>query len=125
MAIAAILRHPTKPVSIPIILQYRPPIGSVCVELPAGLIDASESASTAALRELHEETGYGGPAFEGRVKVHEVGSVVWSDPGMTRANMHLMTVDVQLEEGEELPTPKLEDGEFLSTGLRVSTDTDE
>lgn len=76
VAIAAILKHPTRPVSIPVILQYRPPIGAVCVELPAGLVDASESAETAAMRELHEETGYGGEAFEGRVKLIEIGGVV-------------------------------------------------
>lgn len=76
VAIAAILKHPSRPVSIPIILQYRPPIGAVCVELPAGLVDASESAETAAMRELWEETGYGGESFEGRIKLIEIGGVV-------------------------------------------------
>lgn len=69
VAIAALLRHPSRPLSIPIILQFRPPASGICVELPAGLIDESESPETAAVRELLEETGYGGPAFEGRIKV--------------------------------------------------------
>lgn len=69
VAIAALLRHPSRPLSIPIILQFRPPAGGICVELPAGLIDESESPETAAVRELLEETGYGGPDFEGRIKV--------------------------------------------------------
>ncbi len=41
--------------------QYRPAVKSVVVELPAGLagdVDSKESFETAALRELHEETGY-------------------------------------------------------------------
>lgn len=63
------------------ILQYRPPIENVCVELPAGLIDEGESPEQAAVRELYEETGYGGDDFEGRVKVTELGSTIVSDPG--------------------------------------------
>jgi len=67
--------------SLDSILQYRPPIQSICVELPAGLIDKGESPETSALRELYEETGYGGDAFKGRVKVVELGGTVVSDPG--------------------------------------------
>lgn len=37
-------------------VQYRPPLDSLCVEFPAGLIDQGESAEEAALRELREET---------------------------------------------------------------------
>lgn len=99
VAIAALLKHPSKPTSIPMcvaslpstssdtdnhlrsILQYRPPVKSLCVELPAGLIDKGESPETSAIRELYEETGYGGDAFEGRIKVLELGGTVVSDPG--------------------------------------------
>jgi len=38
--------------------QYRPPIDAICIEFPAGLIDAGEQPEQAALRELREETGY-------------------------------------------------------------------
>ncbi len=38
--------------------QYRDPVGRTLVELPAGLIDAGETAEAAAHRELREETGY-------------------------------------------------------------------
>lgn len=80
--------------------------------MPAGLVDAAESCETAAIRELEEETGYGGPEFEGRIKVVDGGSVIFSDPGMTGANMKCVTLEVQLKEGEAEPKPKLEDGEF-------------
>lgn len=116
VAIAALLKHPTRPLSIPIILQFRPPAGGICVELPAGLIDESESPETAAVRELLEETGYGGEAFEGRIKVVEAGGTTPSDPGMTTANMKLVTIEVQLKEGEEEPKPQLDEGELLPSG---------
>ncbi|GAA5956404.1 hypothetical protein JCM3765_005652 [Sporobolomyces pararoseus] len=117
VAIAALLVHPSRPTSIPIILQYRPPIQSICVELPAGLIDKGETGETAALRELFEETGYGGEAFEGRVKVLQMGGAVVSDPGMSKANMVLATLEVSLKEGEEEPKPNLDEGEHIEVRI--------
>jgi ADP-ribose pyrophosphatase len=38
--------------------QYRPAIGEGCLELPAGIIEDGESATTAGARELREETGF-------------------------------------------------------------------
>ncbi|KAI5480007.1 ADP-ribose pyrophosphatase [Pseudohyphozyma bogoriensis] len=95
------------------ILQYRPPAAAICVELPAGLIDKGETAEQAAVRELYEETGYGGKQFEGRVKVVEIGGVTPSDPGMTTANMNLATLEVDLKEDEARPVAKLEEGEHI------------
>ena len=45
--------------------QFRPPVNAVCIEIPAGLIDAGETAEQCALRELKEETGYVGRVEEG------------------------------------------------------------
>ncbi|KAF2993683.1 hypothetical protein E8E13_001463 [Curvularia kusanoi] len=60
VAICTVIRHPRRKPSTIIILQYRPPVDAVCVELPAGLVDSKESPSDAAVRELEEETGYKG-----------------------------------------------------------------
>lgn len=87
VAIAAILRRPKDTPLIPIILQFRPPIENVCVEFPAGLIDQGEKPEQSAIRELYEETGYGGKAFEGRIKVLEVGSTIVSDPGTSASRV--------------------------------------
>jgi ADP-ribose pyrophosphatase len=106
VAITAVLRHPSKPPSTIIILQYRPPVDAICVEFPAGLVDASETPSDASVRELHEETGYKG-------KLSFISPTIVSDPGMSTANMQLATVEVQLKEGDVEPEQALEDGEFI------------
>ena len=70
------------------------------------MIDDAETAETAAVRELEEETGYAGG------KVISVGEIVVSDPGMSKANMRLVTIQVDLKEGDAAPEAKLEDGEL-------------
>jgi len=40
--------------------QFRPPVEKITIEVPAGLIDPSETAEECAIRELKEETGYVG-----------------------------------------------------------------
>jgi len=44
--------------------QYRPGIDRVCIEIPGGMIDPGEDPVAAAVRELAEETGYGGGRAE-------------------------------------------------------------
>jgi ADP-ribose pyrophosphatase len=106
VAIVTVLRHPSRPPSTIIILQYRPPVGGVCVELPAGLVDEKESPSEASVRELHEETGYKG-------KLKFISPTIVSDPGLSTANMQLAMVEVDLKEGDTEPEQALDPGEFI------------
>ena len=46
--------------NIVLVEQYRHPVGRTLIELPAGMIDAGETAEAAARRELLEETGHAG-----------------------------------------------------------------
>lgn len=54
-----------EPDKIVLIRQYRYPVGDVIYELPAGLIDAGEDASQAAVREMREETGFSLEVYKG------------------------------------------------------------
>jgi 8-oxo-dGTP pyrophosphatase MutT (NUDIX family) len=50
--------------AIVLIRQYRPGLDRVVWEIPAGVVDEGESVLDAARRELSEETGYEGGAWE-------------------------------------------------------------
>ena len=63
-----------------IVLQFRPPVNAICVELPAGLVDKDEQPAQAGERELYEETGYKG-------KTDEVSPVIVSDPGQATSKL--------------------------------------
>lgn len=60
------IRHPGAVSVVPLlddgrivlVRQFRYPVGRVMLEIPAGKIDAGESAYSCAVRELREETGY-------------------------------------------------------------------
>jgi len=87
--------------------QFRPPVDGVCIEVPAGLVDANESLETAALRELKEETGYVG-------KITGKSPIIFNDPGFTNTNMSLMTVEVDMSLPEnQSPQTQLEENEFI------------
>jgi len=95
-----------------IIEQYRPPLGAIVVEFPAGLVDADEDAAEAAIRELKEETG-----FEATLKdVVHVGPMTGADPGLTSSTMKLVTISLSLPPSHKsVPSPEqsLDEGEFI------------
>ncbi|KAL7893372.1 NUDIX hydrolase domain-like protein [Trichoderma sp. SZMC 28014] len=98
-----------KPSGKEIILQkqYRPPIDKVVIEVPAGLIDAGETAEQAAVRELKEETGYVG-------EVTETTPIMYNDPGFCNTNLRMVhvAIDMSLPENQDLK-PELEENEFI------------
>ncbi|PHH88681.1 hypothetical protein CDD83_7211 [Cordyceps sp. RAO-2017] len=98
-----------KPAGKEIVLQkqYRPPIDKVVIEVPAGLIDAGETAEQAAVRELREETGYVGVPSQ-------TSPVMFNDPGFCNTNLRMVhvTVDMSLPENRD-PKPQLEESEFI------------
>ncbi|KAI3405678.2 YSA1 [Candida oxycetoniae] len=109
VSIVSILHHTDKPKEIVLVQQFRPPTERVVIELPAGLIDPNESVETTAVRELQEETGYHG-------EFRKQSPVIYSDPGLTNANMVLAYVDIDLQNPKNCdPKPKLEESEFITT----------
>lgn len=110
VSILGLLRDGDNPKKVVLVKQFRPPCSSVVIELPAGLIDPKESVESTAERELVEETGYHGTF----VLLNHNDVTIYSDPGLTNANMALVTVDIDLaNQKNQNPQPQLEDGEFI------------
>ncbi len=112
--------------------QYRPPVGSVCIEVPAGLIDEGESVGQCALRELKEETGYvaelvSGPSaisplmFNGlsdHLPERQIEGIFHlscpSDPGFCNTNLNMVHVKIDMSRPENRDVkPELEENEFI------------
>lgn len=69
--------------------QYRVPLGTRCLELPAGLVgdeQAGEAIETAAIRELEEETGYRAGRMVDLGRFH-------SSPGMSSEGFNLLRAE--------------------------------
>ena len=76
--------------------QHRVPIGRRCLELPAGLVgdeEAGETAETAAIRELEEETGYRAERMVALGRFH-------ASPGMSSEGFTLLRAEGLSRTGE-------------------------
>ncbi|KAF3919839.1 hypothetical protein ABW20_dc0110443 [Dactylellina cionopaga] len=93
--------------------QYRPPIDKICIEIPAGLIDAGETPEQCAIRELKEETGYVGTLAKGDDN-GSVSCLMFNDPGFCNTNLNFvhLAIDTTLEVNKN-PVPDLEENEFI------------
>lgn len=73
-----------------LIRQFRPPVGKLVLEFPAGLIDPGETPEETAVRELYEETGYAG-------KIISVTRPAYSSPGLTGEPISCVMMEIDGE----------------------------
>ncbi|NWS99437.1 NUDT5 pyrophosphatase, partial [Mionectes macconnelli] len=101
VAVIAVLQRTLHYDCIVLVKQFRPPINGYCLEFPAGLIEENESAESAALRELEEETGYKG-------EVIECTPALCLDPGVSNSTTHIVSVIINGDTAENTrPKQKL------------------
>ncbi|KAG9302848.1 hypothetical protein G9A89_009625 [Geosiphon pyriformis] len=110
----AIIRSPELPPTIILVIQYRPALGQYTVEFPSGLIDSGETAETAALRELREETGYVGI-------VKYISDPICYEPGLTDSKTKIVHVEIDITLRENLNLQQsLEDDEWSLQVIKVA-----
>ena len=100
--------------SLVVVLQFRPPVGKVVVELPAGLVDAADlDVVVTARRELLEETGY--------TAGEQLGSAtpaLHTAPWLTTESCVSVTVSIDLDDPRNKnPQQRLEGPEEIEVAL--------
>ncbi|KIW75594.1 hypothetical protein Z517_10336 [Fonsecaea pedrosoi CBS 271.37] len=116
VGVVAILNDPksSKGPSLLLQKQFRPAVDKVTIEVPSGLIDAGESPTQAAIRELKEETGYIA-TIPSDAKAAE-GILMFNDPGFCNTNTKMIFVEVDMRDprnAEENLKPELEESEYI------------
>ncbi|OXB57903.1 hypothetical protein ASZ78_006248, partial [Callipepla squamata] len=112
VAVIAVLQRTLHYDCIVLVKQFRPPINGYCLEFPAGLIEENETAESAALRELEEETGYKG-------EVVECTPALCLDPGVSNSTAHIVSVTINGDDAVNT-RPKQKLGEFYHHVLLFS-----
>ncbi|CAG9583909.1 nudix hydrolase-like protein [Leishmania major strain Friedlin] len=111
--ICAVVRRSSKRFIV-VVAQYRPPVDSVCLEFPAGLVDDNENAGQAAIREMHEETGF----VVDETDIVSISPPLSTEPGLTDSCCVLVRLDVDGERAEnQKPKQHLDDGEDIEVLL--------
>ncbi|MBY0229648.1 MAG: NUDIX hydrolase [Gemmataceae bacterium] len=103
-----VLENPGEPARLVMIREFRVPVGTWVIGLPAGLIDPGEDAETTARREIVEETGYE------IVSVRKVSAHLYSSSGMSDEAACIAFVEVR---GDADCKPSLEASEALEVLL--------
>ncbi|KAK7197310.1 NUDIX hydrolase 3 [Novymonas esmeraldas] len=102
-----------------VVAQYRPPIDAICLEFPAGLVDANESAGKAAIRELHEETGFVAEEQD----IASISPALSTEPGLTDSCCVLVRLNIDGDRAEnQEPKQQLDDGEDIEVFMIPITD---
>ncbi|GET93458.1 nudix hydrolase-like protein [Leishmania tarentolae] len=95
---------------IVVVAQYRPPLDSVCLEFPAGLVDNNETPGQAAIREMYEETGF----VVDETDIVSVSPPLSTEPGLTDSCCVVVRFNVDCERVEnQNPKQHLDDGEDI------------
>lgn len=97
-----------------LVLQYRPPLDSLVLEFPAGLIDPHEDPKKTVLRELLEETGYHASMDD----IEYASSPITPDPGLSDSCSILVKVSVDGDSAQNaIPKQHLEGEEDIEVVL--------
>ena len=97
--------------------QYRYPIASELLEIPAGIMEAGETPVQSAARELREETGY-------RAEQWTHLSSIWTTPGFSKEKIYLFFAEklvwdpLSPDEDEDISLTHLTEDEARALFLR-------